>query len=107
MMPHIGRIGEDEIEALRGRTLLGEIPVHDVKAALAPEIPGCFRKQGIKLDAGGSFYVLCRHYLGQRRVERSGSNRRVQKAQPRPPLRFVRVAREAQGKLKRRSELAP
>ena len=78
MMPHIGRIGKDEIKTLRGRLLLGEIPLHDVKAALAPEVLGSFCKQGIKLDAGRSFYALCRNNLGERRVKRSGANRRVE-----------------------------
>ena len=45
MMPHIRRVGEDKIETLRGRLLLREISLHDVKAALAPEILGGFRKQ--------------------------------------------------------------
>ena len=81
-MPHIGRIGEDKIETLRGRLLLREIALHDVKAALAPEVLGGFRKQGIKLDAGRGLDGLCRDGLRERGVKRSGANRRVEEAEP-------------------------
>ena len=82
-MPHIGRVGEHEVEALRGRLLLGEIALARREGRSLPhKFSAASANKGSSSMPVAASMCLRRNGLRERRIKRAGANRRVEEAQP-------------------------